>query len=85
MRNTPLPAHLQLALDACHACVPLLTGEICFWSIGEEFKAKGVTYHHLAMLARRGYLQRTGEMRSAVFYRIVPPSLTNTRRNRRGR
>jgi DNA-binding IclR family transcriptional regulator len=49
----------------------MLTGEICFLSIGQKFKAKSVTYRDLAALARLGYLKRTGEGRYCVYYRIV--------------
>jgi hypothetical protein len=71
MPTPPLPPRLQLALDACRAVGPTLTGEICFSWIGEEFKAMGVTYRDLAMLARRGYLRQTGRGRYATYYRLV--------------
>jgi hypothetical protein len=71
MEKPPLPPRLQMALDACHAVGPSLTGEICFRWIGEAFRAKGVTYRDLAMLARRGYLRRTGQGRYTVYYRLV--------------
>jgi hypothetical protein len=65
-----LSPKLKLALDACKAVEPTITGEICFHWIGAEFKAKGVTYHDLAKLARLGYLTRTNEGRYAVYYRL---------------
>jgi hypothetical protein len=73
MELPPLPPKLQLALKACNAAEPQLTGEICFSGIGKKFKAKGVTYRDLAALARLGYLERTGEGRYCVYYRIVRP------------
>ena len=76
----PLSPKLELALDACHAVGPTLIGEICFDRIGKKFKAKGVTYRDLAKLARLGYLDRTGEGRYCVYYRIVP--LTKKRQPR---
>ena len=60
-----------MALKACHAVGPTLTEEICVDWIGEKFKAKGVTYRDLAVLARLDYLKRTGEGRYCVYYRIV--------------
>jgi hypothetical protein len=66
-----LAPRLRLALAACEAVGPTITGEICFRDIRPEFKAKGVTYRDLAKLARLGYLTRTGEGRYAVYYRIT--------------
>ena len=59
-----------------------ITGEICFHWISDEFKAKGITYRDLAVLAQLGYLQTTREGRYAVYYRIVGPDhdLGHTRR-----
>jgi hypothetical protein len=71
MRKPPLTAKLRIALEACKAVGPTVTGEICFRWIGAEFKSKGVTYHDLAKLARLGYLTRTGEGRYAVYYRLT--------------
>jgi hypothetical protein len=56
MVRDKLTPKLRLALDACRAVGPTITGEICFRWIGPEFKAKCVTYHDLATLARLGYL-----------------------------
>jgi hypothetical protein len=81
MELPPLPPNLRLALKACNAVGPTLTGEICFAWIGEKFKEKGVTYRDLAALARLGYLERSGEGRYCVYYRIVP--LTKKRQPRR--
>jgi hypothetical protein len=67
-RRAALTPKLRLALDACRAVGPTITGEICFRWICPEFKAKGVTYHDLAKLARLGYLTRTREGRYAVYY-----------------
>jgi hypothetical protein len=83
MRKPPLPPRLQLALEACHAAEPLLTGEINFRCISDEFKAKGVTYHDLAALARRGYLERSAEGRYTVYDRLVGPRQTTRRQLRR--
>jgi hypothetical protein len=83
METQPLPPRLQLALDACRAVGWTITGDICFAWIGKEFKAKGVTYRDLAMLAHRGYLRRTGQMRSAVFYRLVDQQNTAAKKPRR--
>jgi hypothetical protein len=80
MRKPPLSEKLQLALDACRAVGWTITGEICFRWIGDKFKAKGVTYHDLAALARLGYLQRSGEGRYAVYYRIVGVPKKKSRR-----
>ena len=86
MKKPPLSAKLQLALDACRAVGWTITGEVCFKWIGDEFKTKGVTYRDLAALARLGYLERTGEGRYAVYYRIVDggkkPSLRQRKRLR---
>jgi hypothetical protein len=73
MQRSELSPKLQLALNACRAAGPMLTGEICLRSISPQFKAKGVTYHDLAKLARLGYLTRTGEGRYAVCYRLTTP------------
>jgi hypothetical protein len=81
MGKTALTPKLQLALDACRAVGPTITGEICFRWIGPEFKAKGVTHHDLAKLARVGYLTRTREGRYAVYYRLSAP--IRPRANRR--
>jgi hypothetical protein len=51
MALPPLSSKLQLALKACHAVGPTITGEICFAWIGQKFRAKGVTYRDLAALA----------------------------------
>ena len=83
MKRPPLPAKLQLALDACRAVGWTITGEVCFKWIGDEFKAKGVTYRDLAALARLGYLVRSGEGRYAVYYRIVGGGRTPLLRRRR--
>jgi hypothetical protein len=81
--ETPLPPKLQLALDACRAVGWTITGEICFRWIGKDFKAKGVTHRDLAMLARRGYLRKTGEMRCAVYYRLADQRGTMAKTPRR--
>ena len=73
MEDSPLPASLQLALDACRAVRASITGEVRYRWIGADFKAKGVTYRDLAALARLGYLRRSGEGRYAVYYRVVRP------------
>jgi hypothetical protein len=73
MGRSALSPKLQLALEACRAVGPSITGELCFRWIGPEFKVKGVTYHDLAKLARLGYLTRTCEGRCAVYYRLAPP------------
>jgi hypothetical protein len=83
MQKPPLSPRLQLALEVCHAAKPLLTGEITFRCIGDEFKAKGVTYHDLAARARRGYLQRSAKGRYTVYYRLVGPRQTTRRQLRR--
>jgi hypothetical protein len=82
MQTTTLNAKLQLALDACRAATPLLTGEVCFRSIGVDFKKRGVTYRDLAALARLGYLQKSGTGRYVVYYRIVEQPPTPQRRRR---
>jgi hypothetical protein len=73
MGRPTLTPKLQMALDACRAVGPTITGEICFRNISPEFKAKGVTYHDLAKLARLGYPTRTGEGRYVVYYRLTTP------------
>jgi hypothetical protein len=71
MRRPALTPKLQLALEACRAAGRTITGEICFRWISPQFKAKGVTYHDLAKLARLGYLIRTGEGRYAIYNRLT--------------
>ena len=58
MTDSGLPPRLRLALEACRAATGTITGEVCFRSIGADFKARGVTYRDLAALARLGYLRR---------------------------
>jgi hypothetical protein len=83
METQPLPPRLQLALEACRAVGWTITGDIWFDLIGKEFKEKGVTYRDLTMLAHRGYLRRTGQMRSTVYYRLVEQQETTARKPRR--
>src|SRR5262245_52516751 len=81
----PLPPKLRLALKACHAVGWTIAGEICFRSIGQKFKTKGVTYRDLAALARLGYLVRSGEGRYCVYYRIARPSKRRQPRSSAGK
>jgi hypothetical protein len=85
MALPPLSSKLQLALKACHAVGPTITEEICFAWIGKKFKAKGVTYRDLAALARLGYLERSGEGRYCVYYRIARPTKKRQPRSSAGK
>jgi hypothetical protein len=67
----PLTSELRLALEACMAAMPLLTGEITFRYVDKRYKAQGVTYHQLAQLARLGYKTRSAEGRYGVYYRVA--------------
>ncbi len=76
MTRPALTPELKLALAACKAAPPLLTGEITFRCIDDRYKVQGVTYHQLTQLARLGYLIRSAEGRYCVYYRLAPKRIS---------
>lgn len=65
-----LSPNLQLALLACKLVARTTPkGEICFRAIPKEYKARGVTYHDLAVLESLGYLAGTGD---ASYFFLTP-------------
>lgn len=85
MPRAELPQRLKLALKACEAVIWKPFGDFNWAAIGIEYKEFGVTYRDLAVLAKRGYLTRTGRGQQ-VYYRLVrakPGYMASETRGRR--